>query len=238
MKTMKFKITLFILFAFTISASCQIDISNATNQEIEVLIKNITWIDNACIKVIGSKKIYFDPYNIKQKDIADIIFITHDHYDHFSINDIDMIANENTIIVGPECVMQSIDYNKKTVQVGDVIEVKGVQIQVVPSYNLNIDNHARNKGYVGYIVTMDKISYYHPGDSDFIPEMKQIKADVAFLPVCGDYMMSSNEAVMAALEIDPKVVIPIHYGSVLGSKADALEFEKLYTGKTAILKTE
>ena len=238
MKTMKFKVTLLIVFASILFASCQVDKSNKVNQEVEGIIKNISLIENACVKIVGSKKIYFDPYSIKQKDTADIIFVTHDHFDHFSMSDIELIANENTIIVGPECVTKSIDRNKRTVKAGDVIVIDGIKIEVVPSYNLKIDNHAKNKGYVGYIVTMDEINYYHPGDSDFIPEMKKIKADVAFLPVCGTYMMSSKDAVKAALEIDPKVVVPIHYGSVLGSKSDALEFEKLYTGKAAILDTK
>ena len=151
----------------------------------EALIQNITWIENACVKIAGSQTIYFDPYHISKTDSADIVFVTHEHGDHFSMYDINKIKTGNTLIVGPASVTNSIEGNKKTVKAGDVIQVKGLKIQVVPSYNLHIDNHAKYKGHVGYIVTMDGVTYYHPGDSDFIPEMKQIEADVACLPVCG-----------------------------------------------------
>lgn len=205
------------------------------DQQTKSLIKDITWIDNACVKIAGSKTLYFDPYNISEKDSADIILVTHEHSDHFSIYDINEIKTKNTIIVGPTSVTESIEKNKRTVKAGDVIEMNGIKIQVVPSYNLNIDNHAKYKGHVGYIVTMDGISYYHPGDSDFIPEMKKIKADVAFLPVCGTYMMSAEDAVKAANIIKPKIVIPFHWGSVFGTKTDAEKFQSLYSGKSVIL---
>jgi L-ascorbate metabolism protein UlaG (beta-lactamase superfamily) len=150
--------------------------------------------------------------------------------------DINKIKSNNTIIVAPSCVTKSIDKNKRIVKAGDVIKVKGIKIQVVPSYNLNIDNHAKQKGYVGFIVTMDGVSYYHPGDTDVIPEMKKVKADVAFLPVCGTYMMSAEDAVKAANIIKPKVVIPFHWGSVFGTKADTEKFKSLYSGHIVILE--
>lgn len=206
------------------------------SQEYRLLIKNINWINNACVKISGSQTLYFDPYHIEEKDTADIILITHDHGDHFSMVDINKVKGNNTIIIAPSCVTKSIDKNKRTVKAGDILEVKGIKIQVIPSYNLNIDNHAKYKGYVGFIVTIDGVSYYHPGDSDFIPEMKKVKADVALLPVCGTYMMNAEDAVNAANIIKPKVVIPIHWGSVFGSKADAVRFKSLYSGLTIILE--
>lgn len=238
MKTRKFKILLFTLFTTLVFTNFQDDKGNIINQETKELIKNITWIDNACVKIIGSKKIYFDPYNITRQDTADIIFVTHDHRDHFSLNDIQKISGENTIIVGPQCVTQSIKNKTRTVKAGDVIDIEGITVQVVPSYTNNVDNHAKHKGFVGFVITMDNISYYHPGDSDFIPEMKQIKTDIAFFPVCGTYMMGAKDAVNAAKIINPKVVIPFHYGSVFGTKADANEFKNLYPGITVILDTE
>ncbi len=206
------------------------------SQEFQSLIKNIRWVNNACVKISGAKTLYFDPYRIEEKDTADIILITHDHSDHFSMADINKVKGNNTVIVAPSCVTKSIDKNKRAVKAGDVIKVKGIKIQVVPSYNLNIDNHAKYKGYVGFIITMDGVSYYHPGDSDVIPEMKKVKADVAFLSVCGTYMMNVEDAVKAADIIKPKVVIPFHWGSVFGTKADAEKFKSLYSGQTVILE--
>jgi L-ascorbate metabolism protein UlaG (beta-lactamase superfamily) len=204
----------------------------------KTLIKNITWIENACVKIAGSKTVYFDPYRIKENDKADIILITHDHGDHFSPSDINKIKGENTIIAAPACVTNSYKETCKTVKPGDVFEIKGVKIEVIPSYNVNKPFHSKDKGHVGFIITLDGISYYHPGDADFIPEMKQIKADVAFLPVGGTYMMNAAEAVEAAKAIKPKVAIPFHWGSVIGSKADAEKFKSLYSGITEILERQ
>lgn len=235
---MKFKILQILLIAFLLFTSFQEEKSNKDNQDTNELVKNITWIDNACIKISGSKKLYFDPYKITKKDTADIVFVTHDHSDHFSLDDIEKVIGENTIIVGPQCVTESLDYKKRTIKPGDIIDIQGIQIQVIPSYTIKGYNHEKNYSYVGYIVTMDNISYYIPGDSDFIPEMEKIKTDIAFLPVCGFFMMNAKDAVNAATEINPKVVIPFHYGSVIGSEADALKFKELYSGVTVILKTE
>ena len=222
---------LFLLLLFTLLMSTTLQAEEPT-----ALVKNITWIENACVKISGSQTIYFDPYRISEEDNADIILITHDHGDHFSMADVNRIKGENTVIVGPACVTESLEENKRTVKAGDVIQVNGIEIRVVPSYNINKNFHPKNRGHVGFIVTMDGISYYHPGDSDFIPEMKQVQADVAFLPVCGTYMMTAEEAVEAAKAIKPKVVIPFHWGSIVGSKADAERFESLYEGRTVILE--
>ena len=236
MKIIQSGIYLGVLIAFISLNILHAQESTRQEQKTKDLVKNITWIDNACVKIAGSRTIYFDPYRISEKDSADLIFVTHDHDDHFSMSGINRIKTNNTIIVGPACVINSINTDKRTVKAGDVIQLKGIKIQVVPSYNINKSYHAKGKGHVGFIVTMDGVTYYHPGDTDFIPEMKKIKADVAFLPVGGTYTMNAEEAVEAAMAIKPKVVVPFHWGSVIGSRADAEKFQTLYSGKSVILK--
>ncbi len=209
-----------------------------TEQKAMDLIKNVEWIDNACVKISGTKTVYFDPYNITQNDEADFIFITHDHFDHYSPVNIEKLIGENTLVIGPACVTDWIDYEKKTVKAGDKLNLDGLKIKVVPSYTIKHQNHEKSKGYVGYVLTMDDVTYYIPGDSDLIPEMKKIKTDVAFLPVCGKYMMDVDDALEAANRIKPQLVVPFHYGSVLGTKDDALEFKNKYAGTTVILDRE
>ncbi len=229
------RLLLFLLASISLSVFSQ---DKITEQQAMELIKNVQWIDNACVKISGTKTVYFDPYNITQNDEADFIFITHDHFDHYSPANIEKLIGENTLVVGPSYVTDLIDCQKKTVKAGDKLNLDGLKIKVVPSYTIKHQNHEKRKGYVGYVLTMDDVTYYIPGDSDLIPEMKKIKTDVAFLPVCGKYMMDVDDAVEAANRIKPQIVVPFHFGSVLGTKDDALEFKNKYAGTTVILDRE
>ena len=120
------------------------------------------------------------------------------------------------------------------VEPGDEIEYKGVGIKVLPSYNLNKDFHPRAKGNLGFILDIDGLSLYHAGDSDFIPEMKGLKVQVALLPVSGTYVMTADEAAQAALAIRPEVAIPIHFGKIVGDAAMAEQFAQDLAGKIEV----
>jgi len=225
-----------ILFVLTISAQ------NDPSSESIKLLKNVQWLGHASVKITGKNIIYMDPYKITDKQKADIVFITHDHGDHFSINDIKKIQKESTVFIGPSCVtkrLRDMGYQNKniiTVKSSETRTVKNIKFNVVPSYNLTLPNHAREKGYVGYVVKVDKISYYHPGDTDFIPEMSLIKADVAFLPVTAPYTMSPEKAAEAANVIKPKIAIPFHWGTIIGNRGHAERFKKLCRCNVLIMK--
>jgi L-ascorbate metabolism protein UlaG (beta-lactamase superfamily) len=151
---------------------------------------------------------------------------------------VDRIKTPETVIVAtPDCAGK-LEGNVKTVKPGDKLTVMGVDIEVVPSYNTNKQFHPRDKNWVGYIFTLRGQRIYIAGDTDHIPEMKDFSCDVALLPVSGTYVMTAEEAVKAALDIKPRVAIPMHFGSIVGSKKDAESFSDALKGKIEVVILE
>jgi L-ascorbate metabolism protein UlaG (beta-lactamase superfamily) len=196
---------------------------------------NIHWLGHDTFKIEGDQVIYTDPFKIKKKGTADIILITHEHYDHCSPEDVRKIQGPDTVIVSPADCAAKLTGNIKIVKPGDKIEVRGVTIEVVPSYNTNKQFHTKDRGWVGYVFTAKGQRIYIAGDTDYIPEMKNIRADIALLPVSGTYVMTADEAVQAALAIKPKVAIPMHYGSIVGTEDDARKFAEKLKGKIEVV---
>lgn len=199
---------------------------------------NIHWFGHDTFKIVGEKIIYTDPFKVTEKDIADIILITHEHFDHCSTEDIKKIRGPKTVIVAPRDCIKKFSGNTKAVKPGDSINVEGIDIEVVPAYNTDKQFHTKDKGWVGYIFTLNGQRIYIAGDTDHIPEMKTFRADVALLPVSGTYVMKPEEAVQAALDIKPKIAIPMHYGSIVGSKSDAQRFADGLKGKIEVVILE
>jgi len=212
----------------------------AESKEVIAMTKNIHWLGHDTFKFAGERVIYTDPFKIKKKDTADIILITHEHYDHCSLDDVKKIQGPNTVVVTTSDCAQKLPGKIKVVKPGDKINVEGIEIETVPAYNTNKQFHTKDKGWVGYIFTVQGQRIYLAGDTDYIPEMKKIKADIALLPVSGTYVMTADEAVSAALDINPRVAIPMHYGSIVGSEKDARRFADGLKGKieVVILKEE
>jgi len=212
----------------------------AEGKGVGTMIKNIHWLGHDTFKVVGEKVIYTDPFKLKRKDTADIVLITHEHFDHCSPEDIKKIQGLSTVIVATSDCAQKLSGKIKVVRPGDKINVEGTEIEAVPAYNTNKQFHTKDKGWVGYIFTVQGQRIYIAGDTDHIPEMKNFKVDIALLPVSGTYVMTADEAVMAALDMKPKVAIPMHYGSIVGSEKDAKKFADSLKGKieVVILKEE
>ena len=206
-----------------------------TAKEGHAMTANIHWLGHDTFRIEGEQLIYTDPFQIKKKDKADIILITHEHRDHCSPEDVKKIQGPDTVIVAPADCVAKLKGNLKVVKPGEKIEVKGVTIEVVPSYNTNKQFHTKDRGWVGYVFTVKGQRIYIAGDTDRIPEMKNIKTDIAILPVSGTYVMTADEAVQAALDIKPKVAIPMHYGSIVGTKEDALKFAEKLKGKIEVV---
>ena len=207
------------------------------------LLKSIHWIHHSCFRIkINDITIYFDPWKIKNPIKADFIFITHDHYDHFSMSDIESIADEKTTIILPDNIAGELSgYKIKKVKQGDVFNVGNIKVEVVPAYNVNKNFHKKSDNKVGYVLEIDGNRIYHAGDTDLIPEMKTFKnINIAFLPVSGTYVMTAEEAVKAALDIKPDIAIPMHYGTIIGTRMNAEKFAEELRGKieVVILKEE
>ncbi len=197
--------------------------------------KNIQWLGHDTFKVTGSKIVYIDPYKIERSDVADIVCITHDHFDHCVPEDIAKVQGPNTTIVAPKDCLAKLEGKRQALGVGEKVTIDGVEIEAVPAYNTNKEFHPRANDWLGFIITIDGVRIYHAGDTDHIPEMKSIRADIALLPVSGTYVMTAEEAVLAALDIKPGLAIPMHYGAIVGDSSDAQRFSKALAGKVDVL---
>ncbi len=200
----------------------------------------IKWLGHAGFLIKNHKVIYIDPFNIKENlEKADIILITHSHYDHCSVSDIKKIIKEGTKIVltadsQSKITRSEIPIDIHIVEPNQEIDFGEIKISTLPAYNIDKSFHTKEEGWVGYIIKMNDLVIYHAGDTDLIPEMQRLtghkqpdKKFIVLLPVGGRFTMSAEEAVEAAKLIKPNLAIPIHYGGIIGTKEDAEEFVKL-----------
>ena len=198
------------------------------------MLENIEVLYHSSIRISKEKTIYIDPYKIeKNYNDADLVFITHNHYDHYSEEDIDKVIKSETLFIVPESLLDAL-LNKGiknnyiiTVEPNRRYTAKEIKFETVPAYNINKKFHPKENNWVGYIIEINRIRYYVAGDTDITDENKNIKCDVAFLPVGGTYTMNYKEAASLANILKPKIAVPIHYGSVVGTMQDAQDFIEL-----------
>ncbi len=186
-------------------------------------LDNIEINTQSSIKLKLGKTLYFDPFKIEESTHdADIIFITHEHYDHFDPESISKIKNDNTIVVGPksmEDIIGNIEFKDYIyLNPNEEINIAGINIKTIPAYNNEKSFHPRENNWLGYIISYNSILYYIAGDTDKTKENETVKCDIAFVPIGGYYTMDVNEATKLLEIMNPKVVIPIHYGSIVGDK--------------------
>lgn len=209
------------------------------------MVDNIHWLGQAAVKITAlDKTIYIDPFQINDTDPADIILITHSHGDHLSPGDIKKISHSHTTIIAPRDCRAKIEGLPAgkilTSAPGFQTELEEIHIQAVPAYNLKKTNfHPKENGWVGYVLTIGDHTVYHAGDTERIPEMKDIRCDVALLPLGQTYTMNSvQEAADAALDVKAEVAIPIHYGMYEGTDQDAERFKYLLKEKIKVIIKE
>jgi len=201
---------------------------------IQEMLDKMTWLGHDVFRIDGSKTVYFDPYNIEPGKKADLVLVTHDHFDHCSPDDVEKIVRPETVIVTEKDSAKKLSGTVKIVKPGDSLAVDDVRIQAVPAYNTNKDFHPKANGWLGFVLEMDGVRVYHAGDTDFIPEMKDLDVDIALLPVSGTYVMTADEAAEAALAINPGVAVPMHYGAIVGDSSDADVFKAKLEGKVNV----
>jgi L-ascorbate metabolism protein UlaG (beta-lactamase superfamily) len=195
-------------------------------------LDGIEWLGHAGFRIkTRAGTLYIDPYRTEGGPPADVILITHDHFDHFSRDDVVRLAGKRTTAIGPPTVTEQLRGNTITVAPGETVEVDELEIRALPAYNTNkLDSegrpfHPRESGGLGFLLRDGARRIYHSGDTDVIPEMDEAAGvDVALLPVSGTYVMTAVEAAEAARRIAPAIAVPMHWGTVIGSEEDAYEF--------------
>ena len=194
------------------------------------MIENVELLKHDTVKIKTPRVIYIDPFKVEEGEKADLILITHEHYDHCSREDIEKLQKPETVVVTvADCQSKLREIRHvRVVKPGDTIEEMGVKITAVPAYNTNKPFHPKENEWVGFIVEANGKRIYHAGDTDLIPEMKNLgQIDVAFLPVSGTYVMTAEEAAQAAEIINAKISVPMHYGVIVGDRKDAERFKSL-----------
>ena len=195
------------------------------------MLDRFTWFKQAAYRWDGEGvTVYIDPWGVPEEaPEADAVFITHAHDDHFRPDEIRRIQKSETQIVAPHDIAAELTGNVQIVAPGDVVEAAGIKAQAVPAYNLveeRLDKHPKSKGWVGYVLQLGDATYYHAGDTDHLPELEALDPQVAFVPIGGTYTMDASEAAGFVRAMAPGLAVPMHYGYVVGTTADAERFRE------------
>lgn len=198
----------------------------------------IRWYGHDTFTIEKDIKICIDPYKLSKSIEADLVLISHDHFDHLSLDDLKKISSDKTsIVTAKECVSKlgNIKCREKlSIEPGEEKTVNAVRIHAINAYNVDKINpdtkrpfHPKEDKKIGFLIDIKGTRIYHTGDSDLVPEMNNLQPDILLLPVSGTYVMTAKEAAQAVEKIKPKIAIPMHYGTIVGSEDDAKEFRQL-----------
>ena len=208
------------------------------------LVGKLHWLGHDSFRLDGPPVIYFDPWKLSGKlPEADLVLVSHEHHDHCSPDDVKKVSGPDTMVVAAAGAAERLP-GATVVRPGDRLSVAGVEIEAVRAYNTTkfrspgVPFHPREAGHVGFVVTVGGVRIYHAGDTDHIPEMAEIECDVALLPASGTYVMTVEEAAEAARTLSPQIVVPMHYGSGIGTAGDGQRLAELYDGDVVLLDAE
>ncbi|MBN2742689.1 MAG: MBL fold metallo-hydrolase [Marinilabiliaceae bacterium] len=236
-KTMAALSAAVILSIMSVSAQQSLDAMGFVPAQLAETVNGLTWTGQSSVRwMAGSQAIHIDPFNITFDLPAHLVFITHTHGDHLSVADLKRVVGSHTrIIATPDCEASLRDNGftlYRAVAPGDTFTIDGIAVTVVPAYTITKSTHPKENNWVGYVITAGNVTIYHPGDTQRLPDMKNIRCDIAFMPLGQKYTMDKVEdAVDAILDICPTVAIPFHFGMYEGTADDALTFQRLLSEK-------
>ena len=194
------------------------------------MLERFTWYRQSAYLWQGDGiNVYIDPWGVTGDPPADVVFITHAHFDHYNPESLEKVVGTRTKLVAPHDVARDLSGDVTAVAPGESLEVAGIKVRTVPAYNTaedRLEAHPQANDWVGYVLDLGGTAYYHAGDTDHLPELDQVKADVTFLPIGGTYTMEAPEAAGLAKAISPRLAVPMHYGFVVGTPADAETFKR------------
>ncbi len=203
------------------------------------MLDGVTWFRQSAIRIrrVGLE-VHVDPWGLTEESEADYILLTHPHYDNFSEEDIARVRGPETVLIAPASMKKQIHEADHLLRPGDLLQLEGLDVLAAPAYNREKKFHPRDSGWLGYVFTVEGVTYYHAGDTDFLESMLGIRCDVAFLPCDGHYTMSPEDAARAAEACGASVAVPIHWGDAVGSRRDAERLAQLFDGQVVILERE
>lgn len=201
------------------------------------MLDGVTWFRGSSVRIRrAGLEIHVDPIGISAASQADFILLTHPHYDNFSERDIDLIRTPRTVLVAPASMKKLLADADHFMRPGDMLQLDGLDILAVPAHNLDKRFHPPEAAWLGYVFTVGEVTFYHAGDTDFLPSMFGIRCDVAFLPCNGHYTMGPQDAARAAAACDAAVVVPIHWGEPHGTREEVAAMQDLVHGELRILE--
>jgi L-ascorbate metabolism protein UlaG (beta-lactamase superfamily) len=202
-------------------------------------LDGITWFRGSSVRIRGKEsEIHVDPSGVNEDAEADLILLTHPHFDNFSEADIARVRGPDTVVVAPSTMKKQLTDADHFMRPGDLLQVDGFDVLAVPAHNVKKKFHTPADGWLGYVFTVDGTTFYHAGDTDYLPSMDTIRCDIAFLPCDGYYTMSVEEAVRAAEACGAQAVVPVHWGELHGTRADIARLETLFPGEVWVLERE
>ena len=203
------------------------------------MLDGVTWFRGSSIRIRrAGLEIHVDPIGVTDESSTDYILLTHPHYDNFSERDIDRIRTDRTVVVAPATMKKLLGDADHFMRPGDMLQLDGLDVLAVPAYNVGKRFHRPEQGWLGYVFTVGEVTYYHAGDTDFLPSMFGIRCDVAFLPVGGHYTMGIEEAARAATACAASMVVPIHWGEPHATREEVEAIRDLFDGEVLFLERQ
>jgi L-ascorbate metabolism protein UlaG (beta-lactamase superfamily) len=202
-------------------------------------LDGITWFRGTSVRIRrAGLEIHVDPLGVDESSRADIVLLTHPHYDNFSEADIERVRGENTVIVAPASMKKQLEDADHFMRPGDMLQLDGFDVLAVPAHNVDKKFHTPEHGWLGYVFTIGDVTYYHAGDTDFLPAMYGIRCDIAFLPVGGHYTMGVEDAARAGEACGAEVIVPVHWGEPHGTPDDIARLRELFPREVHVLERQ
>lgn len=203
------------------------------------MLAGIAWLRGSSVRIRrAGVEIHVDPMGLDEEAKADFILLTHPHYDNFSEDGIDRVRQENTVVVAPATMKKQLGDADHFMRPGDMLQLDTLDVLAVPAHNLDKKFHTQDDGWLGYVFTIGNVTYYHAGDTDFLPAMFGIRCDVAFIPCGGHYTMGVQDAAHAAEACGASILVPIHWGEPDCTREEVEQLNDLFSGTVCILERE
>lgn len=202
-------------------------------------LEGVSWFRGSSVRIRRpGVEIHVDPAGVNGDSKADLVLLTHPHFDNFSEDDIARVRKPDTVIVAPASMKKLVDDADHYMRPGDMVHLDGYEVLAVPAHNVEKRFHTPEDGWLGYVFTIEGTTYYHAGDTDFLPSMFGIRCDVAFLPCGGHYTMGVDDAARAGEACGAEIIVPIHWGEPHGSEDDITRLKELFSREVHVLERE